>query len=274
MKVELYATRDDGVGRGIGIFGLKDRLLSEIKNRITKEKSIRILEVGCGRGILMLDLLRLFPTLKLTGVNKRDVHGIKDKNDLSLRAKELGLELSNKQIPEIYFSDATKLPFADNTFDIIISQVTFLHIENKAKALSEIYRVLKPCGIALLSLGGYSIRRKIGFAMPQFYKKLRCRLDHDFNPRFLIKSGDEFLPFSNLFNILKQQYDVEQVCHPFVSRTQRGITHKWIMNKEAGKNLKFPLKYLPKESSELTKKYAKKNPVNWGVIDVYDLKQS
>ncbi len=36
--------------------------------------------------------------------------------------------------------------FADNTFDIIFSKEAFLHISDKAAALKEVYRVLKPGG--------------------------------------------------------------------------------------------------------------------------------
>jgi SAM-dependent methyltransferase len=46
--------------------------------------------------------------------------------------------------------DATDIPYGDSTFDCIIFNHILEHIPNYQKALSEIYRVLKPNGIAIL----------------------------------------------------------------------------------------------------------------------------
>lgn len=49
-------------------------------------------------------------------------------------------------------SDATCLPFADNSFDKIICSEVLEHIENYAGVLQEICRILKPGGILALSV--------------------------------------------------------------------------------------------------------------------------
>ncbi len=54
---------------------------------------------------------------------------------------------------EILTQDARKLSFADNSFDVILSQFCIHNIENKfeqEKACFEIARVLKPNGTALI----------------------------------------------------------------------------------------------------------------------------
>lgn len=46
--------------------------------------------------------------------------------------------------------DVTKIPFPDNHFDCIICYHVFEHIPDDRKAMSELYRVLKPGGWAIL----------------------------------------------------------------------------------------------------------------------------
>lgn len=53
--------------------------------------------------------------------------------------------------------DATSLSFADNTFDAVIGNHIMEHIPNDAKAMAEIYRVLKPGGRAILQVP-YSVK--------------------------------------------------------------------------------------------------------------------
>jgi len=49
-------------------------------------------------------------------------------------------------------ADITNLLFEDNTFDIIICNHVLEHIPDDAKAMSELYRVLKPNGKAILQV--------------------------------------------------------------------------------------------------------------------------
>jgi len=48
--------------------------------------------------------------------------------------------------------DMTKLSFNDNTFDIVFASHVLEHIEEDQKAMREVYRVLKPGGIAILQV--------------------------------------------------------------------------------------------------------------------------
>lgn len=51
------------------------------------------------------------------------------------------------------FADACALPFRDNYADIIVSRGSFHFWPDKTKAFSEIYRVLKPGGVAYIGRG-------------------------------------------------------------------------------------------------------------------------
>jgi SAM-dependent methyltransferase len=54
--------------------------------------------------------------------------------------------------PKIKFSDATKLPFQDEEFDIVIANHVLEHIPDDRKAMAEFYRVLKKNGLAILQV--------------------------------------------------------------------------------------------------------------------------
>lgn len=51
------------------------------------------------------------------------------------------------------FADAQDLPFRDNYADIVVSRGSFQFWNNKQQAFSEIYRILKPGGIAYIGRG-------------------------------------------------------------------------------------------------------------------------
>lgn len=78
--------------------------------------------------------------------------------------------------------DATHLSFSDNSFDVVIGNHIMEHIPNDAKALSEIYRVLKPGGRAILQVP-YSIKiantiEELGINDPQKQSALFGQKDH------------------------------------------------------------------------------------------------
>jgi len=88
----------------------------------------KVLDVGCGKGFLMYDLMESVPGLEVTGL---DVSGYAKKN-----AKP---EIQNR----IHEGHAKKLPFQDREFDLVISINTLHNLEcfDLDPALREIERV-------------------------------------------------------------------------------------------------------------------------------------
>ena len=59
-------------------------------------------------------------------------------------------DISKKELSPFVLSDATKLPYSDNSFDLVTILHVIEHIKNHKEALQEIFRVLKKDGTALI----------------------------------------------------------------------------------------------------------------------------
>lgn len=107
------------------------RILEKINLRPTK-----ILDVGCASGHITEKIAKLFPNSQVFGLD----------------AYEQAVKLGKKLHQGIYLKvgDVHKLPFRDETFDLITCIETLEHLENPEKALLEIKRVLKKNGKVLV----------------------------------------------------------------------------------------------------------------------------
>ena len=98
---------------------------------------VRVLEVGCGRGIALREFKHLLTPTLLVGV---DVDPL-----FVLLAKERCA--SPGVAPFVMQADVRALPFADGSFEVVIDFGTCYHIDRAEKAILEITRVLVPGGV-------------------------------------------------------------------------------------------------------------------------------
>jgi ubiquinone/menaquinone biosynthesis C-methylase UbiE len=98
------------------------------------DKKENILDVGCGAGDLLLSISKYF----------KKSYGIDPVPDFVLIAKK------KNPNSKILKSSAEKLPFPDNYFDYVVSNLVFQHTERE-KAIKEVIRVLKPGGKLVLT---------------------------------------------------------------------------------------------------------------------------
>ena len=101
-----------------------------------------IIDVGCGIGGSTLYLGNKF-NANARGITLSPVQASRAKE----RAKEQGLETQ----VDFEVANALKMPFEDNSFDLVWSLESGEHMPDKTKFLQECYRVLQPGGKLILA---------------------------------------------------------------------------------------------------------------------------
>lgn len=113
-------------------------LVSRIHNKPTA-----VLELACGTGRVTKHL-----------VNALAANGKLCATDLNMSMLQIAKErLSDPRI-EWSVADAHELPFAVNSFDLVVCQFGVMFFAEKPQALNEIWRVLKPGGCFLFNTWG------------------------------------------------------------------------------------------------------------------------
>lgn len=105
---------------------LRDETLSGLRGRV--------LEVGCGNGA---NFHRYPPEVS-------ELVGVDPDPFMVERARRRAAQLDRKI--EVLEAPAEELPFADASFDAAVSTLVLCSVDDPAKALAEIWRVLKPGG--------------------------------------------------------------------------------------------------------------------------------
>lgn len=98
-----------------------------------KKTNAQILDVGCGGGFLSNALAR--EGYKITGV------------DLSAESIEVAKRYDTTMTVQYIVADAYRLPFKDQSFDVITAMDFLEHIEEPARAIHEFSRVLRSGGV-------------------------------------------------------------------------------------------------------------------------------
>jgi arsenite methyltransferase len=115
-----------------------------------------VLDVGCGRGLLLAGAAKRIAALKGTGhVTGIDVWSNVDMGKNSPDATQHNLDLEGvASLCTLISQPAQDMSFPDATFDVILSNLCIHNIYDaptRRQALQQIVRVLKPGGLALIS---------------------------------------------------------------------------------------------------------------------------
>ena len=95
-------------------------------------KSAKILDFGCGKG-------GIFKDLRSSGYVNAEGYDLAESSRLSEERDHLTTGSIMNQC----------LPYADNTFDLIISDQVFEHVQDQATVFKELYRITRPGGHGL-----------------------------------------------------------------------------------------------------------------------------
>jgi ubiquinone/menaquinone biosynthesis C-methylase UbiE len=100
---------------------------------------LRALDVGCGTGAMLVEFaVRLPSAIQVVGVDPA--------RGMTLRARERA-----EGRAEVIRAGAEQLPFAEASFDLVVSTLSFDHWADRSQGLREIARVLSPDGTLVLA---------------------------------------------------------------------------------------------------------------------------
>jgi arsenite methyltransferase len=130
-----------------GKLGEREKLLDRLGLKGTE----RVLDVGCGRGLMLIGAAKRLTTGSAVGVD------IWQAEDLSGNRAEATLDNARREGVEsrvrVETADMRTLPFPDASFDVVVSKAAIHNLydrADRAKALGEIARVLAPGGQLLI----------------------------------------------------------------------------------------------------------------------------
>ena len=118
-------------------------------NKLNFPPESKILDVGCGEGRHIFGTLHAFQYVYCIGYDQ-DLPSL----NICKEGLEFFKELDSRSTVFMQGS-IYKLPFADNTFDLVICSEVLEHLENYHSAIKEIYRILKPGGKFLPSVPSF-----------------------------------------------------------------------------------------------------------------------
>lgn len=144
----------------------------------------RVLEIACNMATTSIDIAKRF-NCHIIGIDM-------DKSALS-KAKQNVIKNNVSQLVDIQQADASKLPFADNSFDVVINEAMLTMYADKAKArlINEYFRVLKP--------GGKLLTHDIMLANPENSHDVMAQIHNAINVNAQPMSHDEWI---NLFSTI------------------------------------------------------------------------
>ena len=131
----------------IGKLSRRDWLLSQI-NWTGNE---RVLDIGCGRGLLLIGAAKRLTAGRATGIDLWQNEDLSDNRPDATMDNARCEGVADRV--DVQTADMRELPFADNSFDVIVSRAAIHNVYNSAdrvKVIADIARVLKPGGYAVI----------------------------------------------------------------------------------------------------------------------------
>jgi ubiquinone/menaquinone biosynthesis C-methylase UbiE len=146
QNCDLFSFMSDTVGISVLHPG-GYRATFELCSMLEINSGSQVLDVACGTGTTALYLSDKYGC---------DVTGFDiSENLIAIAKKNLGKKNRDGKV-RFEVADVLCLPYADNSFDVVIAQAFFVLTDEKDKAMKEIVRVLKPGGcFGSLELGWF-----------------------------------------------------------------------------------------------------------------------
>jgi SAM-dependent methyltransferase len=199
-----------------------------------------------------MELRKAFPDSILHGINLEPWPQMRGSESLRDTAVHYGIydaaQAAGVALPEIHFYDASELRFPDGHFDAVVSQVTVPYVPAKANLIEEVWRSLKPGGMAFLHID--STRHD----------------EADFlcgdTPCFVVYRDKKRIGVSELLaGVRAQGFDLRYGAQRFRDGGREQLRFLLIMTKSKDQPLRLNLTLDPHSSFDLTRLH--KVPADW-----------
>jgi len=130
---QAYAERDDVGAFYVAFPSLREAMAAK-----------SVLDFGCGYGGKAVEFAR----------HARSVAAIEPFDNMIRAARDYAASVSAANV-EFRVCDQERIPYDDETFDLVLSHDVLEHVDNPETSLSEIHRVLKPGGRAYIVFPPY-----------------------------------------------------------------------------------------------------------------------
>lgn len=202
-------------------------------------KNDKVLELGCGNGKLWLknkEKIKKNLNIILSDFSKSMIKSAK--NNL----KQINMDFEYKEI------NAEKIPYKDETFDVIIAEHMIYFVSNIEKALKEIKRVLKPNGKLYITTNSKNTMYELNELCERFAPNSGLS-NNGLSERFNLEEGEKLLKkyFNNVNLKVLEGKIILSEAEPLVSYKASTIQGKSILIEK--KRLKFK-EYLDKYIKE------------------------
>lgn len=188
--------------------GRRSLILDQIARYYEGQKSLILLDIGCGCGIFMKDLA---PYGEVVGI------------DLSAEALRF---CQQRGLAHLIRGDAEMLPFSQNTFDLLTANDLLEHVEDDRRSLHEFFALLKPGGRLFVFVPAYqflwSLQDEISHHKRRYTKRQLTQLiaSAGFIPEYITYANTFLFPVvlvgRQVLKILRhfRDFETENTLHP------------------------------------------------------------